>query len=61
MRLRLAPEASQPPDSNDKVGVQQRLAPPAGTTLVVDNEPGIGSLLAEMRERAVPLSITWYR
>jgi PleD family two-component response regulator len=51
--IRLSPprNASQPPDPNDKPGVPQRLTPPARTALVVDDEPDIGQLLAEMLQK----------
>jgi PAS domain S-box-containing protein len=51
IRLPLAREGSQPTDSNGNVAETQTLTPPARTALVVDDEPDIGELLAEMLQK----------
>jgi PAS domain S-box-containing protein len=49
IRLPLAPDASNVSGSTDVTGVP--LTPPARTALVVDDEPQIGELLAEMLQK----------
>ncbi len=51
VRLPRARDASHLPSSTDAADVPQSLAPPALTVLVVDDEPDIGELLAEMLQK----------
>lgn len=52
VHLPLARAASQPADSVDKAGVPHTLIPPARTALIIDHEPEVGEMLAEVSGEA---------